>query len=92
MNVDSARQRNVTPQWMRGPGQRQIVVPTRYKQYCTAGARKPLYNAAHTRIQYNSDAPTVSMVGTVLYSMCTATTYHAARTVHAYDTVVKHRQ
>jgi hypothetical protein len=32
----------------------------RYKRYCTPGVRKLPYHAAHTCMQYGSDAPTVS--------------------------------
>jgi hypothetical protein len=34
MNVEFAKQTNVTPQWLQGPGPRQIVVPAWYERYC----------------------------------------------------------
>ena len=53
MNVEFAKQRNVTPQWMQ-TGQRQIVVPAWYKWYYTVGARKLLHHAARTVRAYNT--------------------------------------
>jgi hypothetical protein len=59
INVEFAKQTNVTPQWMQ-TGQCQIMVPAWYKRYCTAGGRKLLYHATRTTcIRYGSEAPTI---------------------------------
>jgi hypothetical protein len=53
MNVEFAKQTNVTQQWMQ-TGQCQIIVPAWYKRYCTVGARKLPHNAARTVRAYDT--------------------------------------